>query len=416
MVHPITCRPLTRTVQLAAGALSFLAAIACGSDSGSDAGTGGAGAGASGAVGGEAGAGNGGSATSGGAGNSGQGGTAASGGTGAGAGMGGSGAGGSGAGGASPGLSQKYPGDVGIEADPDVIFHSDFEADMDGWSSYTQNTQRLRVVDDASAANAGSKFLEANVTRTMLASQQYISSQARFQFPAREEQIYWRFYAQYVGDTAVPHHWVRVAAGNPGFNSDGLAGVVPTGDEGFWFDLDAKDDGAFSFYVYWQEMRSWECNDGSTDPNCAGYNGPSSTPYYGNNFNPSGQTAFPRDQWFCVEIFSKANTPGSYDGELALYVDDQLVGAYRTGTPRGRWLRDNFYSHGQYFQDEQAFEGFNFRTTSEVGLKAVTLDAYYEKGTLDAKEQRGITVPEAQITRYDDVVVARSRVGCRTGN
>ncbi|MEZ4231106.1 MAG: hypothetical protein R3B89_18160 [Polyangiaceae bacterium] len=405
-----------RTIGMFVGISSFLAVIGCGSDSGGGASTGGT----SGGLGGDGGAPNGGSGATSGAGNSGNGASGGSAGSGGstvgGSGAGGDGAGGSGAGGsgATAGLSGKYPGDVGIENDADVIFHSDFESEMDGWTSYTQNAERLRVVDDASLANAGSKFLEANVTRTMLASQQYISAQARFKFPEREEQMYWRFYTQYVGDTAVPHHWVRVAAGNPGFDSDGLAAVVPSGNEGFWFDLDAKDNGAFSFYVYWHEMRSWECNDGSTDPNCAGYNGPSSTPYYGNNFNPADQSAFPRDQWFCVEIFAKANTPGSYDGELAVYVDDQLVGEYRTGTPRGRWLRDSFYSHGQYFQDDQAFEGFNFRTDPQVGLKAVTLDAYYEKGTLDAKEQRGITVPEAQVTRYDDVVVARSRIGCRS--
>src|SRR5690606_4505931 len=121
--------------------------------------------------------------------------------------------------------------------------------DMAGWSSFTQNAERLRVVNDGNAAHAGDRFLEANVTRTMLASQQFISAQARFQFPEREEQMYWRFHTQYVGDTAVPHHWVRVAAGNPGFSSDGLAGVVPGGNEGFWFDLDAKDNGSFSFYA-----------------------------------------------------------------------------------------------------------------------------------------------------------------------
>ncbi|MGE3669353.1 MAG: hypothetical protein AB7K71_06815 [Polyangiaceae bacterium] len=398
------------------GVACCLAAIGCGDDSSTvSGGNGGSGA-SSGATGGTTNGGNAGSAANGGSGNAGGGGAGGSGAGGSGAGGSGNSGGSGASGGASAGLSAQYPGDVGIESDSDVIFHSDFESDMAGWTSFTQNTQRLHVVDDAAAANAGSKFLEANVTRTMLASQQYISAQARFEFPAREEQMYWRFYTQYVGDTAVPHHWVRVAAGNPGFSSDGLAAVVPGGNEGFWFDLDAKDNGSFSFYAYWHEMRSWECNDGSTDPGCAGYNGPSATPYYGNNFNPADQSEFPRDQWFCVEIYTKANTPGSYDGELALYVDNALVGEYRTGTPRGRWLRDNFYSHGQYFQDEQAFEGFNFRTSADVGLKAVTLDAYYEKGTLDAKEQNGITVPEAQITRYDDVVVARSRIGCRTAN
>ncbi|MCA9629731.1 MAG: hypothetical protein KC766_18780, partial [Myxococcales bacterium] len=157
-----------RTIGMFVGISSFLAVIGCGSDSGGGASTGGT----SGGLGGDGGAPNGGSGATSGAGNSGNGASGGSAGSGGstvgGSGAGGDGAGGSGAGGsgATAGLSGKYPGDVGIENDADVIFHSDFESEMDGWTSYTQNAERLRVVDDASLANAGSKFLEANVTRT----------------------------------------------------------------------------------------------------------------------------------------------------------------------------------------------------------------------------------------------------------
>jgi len=200
------------------------------------------------------------------------------------------------------------------------------------------------------------------------------------------------------------------AAGDPGYGSDGLANTVPPGDQGFWYDLDARRDGFFNFYVYWYKMRSGRCNDGTAVPGCAGDQG--TTYYYGNNFTPAGQSAFPRDQWFCLEAFTKANTVGQSDGALALWRNDALVGRYEPGTPRGRWLRDNFYSWGQYFQDEQAFEGFDFRSSSDVLLKRVTLDAYYEKGTLDDLATT-TPVPEAQIILYDDVVVATERIGCR---
>ena len=48
------------------------------------------------------------------------------------------------------------------------------------------------------------------------------------------------------------------------------------------------------------------------------------------------------------------------------------------------------------------------RLYQEVLLKRVTLDAYYERGTLAA------SAPEAQVILYDDVVVATARIGCRT--
>jgi hypothetical protein len=38
----------------------------------------------------------------------------------------------------------------------------------------------------------------------------------------------------------------------------------------------------------------------------------------------------------------------------------------------------------------------------------VTLDAYYERGSLPS------SAPEEQVILYDDVVAATSRIGCRT--
>jgi hypothetical protein len=308
-------------------------------------------------------------------------------------------------------LSAAHPRDEGIAGDPDVLFHSDFEAGLTGWTRYTPETKHIDVLEDAALAHSGSRYLRAQVTRSDLAANQYISANAQLDLPRRVPQLYWRFHARFVADSATPHHWVRVAAGDPTWEADGLANTVPSGDRGFWFDLDARRDQLFMFYVYWHAMRSGRCNDGSTTPGCAGDQGNSY--HYGNNFTPAGQSAFARDQWFCLEIMAKANTIGESDGELALWKDDTLVGEYEPGAPRGRWLRDNFYSWGEYYQDEQAFEGFDFRTSEEVLLKRVTLDAYYERGTLDDQATE-TTVPEAQVILYDDVVVATKRIGCRT--
>jgi hypothetical protein len=298
---------------------------------------------------------------------------------------------------------------VGIGTDASVLFHSDFESGFDGWTSHTQDPSRLDVLAD-SLAHAGSRYLRAKVTRTALAADEYISAQAEAAFPRRVPEMYFRFYARFVGSTAIPHHWVRIAAGDASFDADGLANTVPSGDRGFWYDLDARRDQFFNFYVYWYEMRSGRCNDGTAVPGCAGDQG--TTYHYGNNFTPAGQNPFPRDAWFCVETRTKVNAVGSSDGELALYVNDALVGEYKPGTPRGRWLRDNFFTWGEYYQDVQAFEGFEFRSSADVLLKRITLDAYFEKGSLDALAAT-TPVPEAQVILYDDVVVATQRIGCQ---
>jgi hypothetical protein len=299
-------------------------------------------------------------------------------------------------------LSQEYPNDVNIGTDASVLFYSGFEDDFAGWTGHWGDAT---VVSDAGVAHAGNKYMQAQVTRTQLAADQYVAAAAQFVFPTRVDQVYWRFYARFVGTSATPHHWVRVGAGTPSYDSDGLANTVPPGDQGFWFDLDAHADQLLSFYVYWYKMRSGRCNDGTAVPGCAGDQG--TTYYYGNNFSPAGQTPFARDAWLCIEVRAKANTVGTSDGELSLWMNDTLVGEYKPGSPRGRWLRDNFFTWGQYYQDVQAFEGFDFRSSADVLFKRVTLDAYYERGTLSA------TAPEAQIILYDDVVVATSRIGCR---
>jgi hypothetical protein len=302
-------------------------------------------------------------------------------------------------------LSTQYPRDVGIASDPRVLFASDFENGLAGWTRYTNNTDQIAVLTDATLAHAGSKLLRAQVTRSQLAASANISANAQYDFATRVPEVYWRFHTRFAGQTASPHHWVRVAAGTPGYQSDGLANTVPPGNQGFWFDLDASQTKTLQFYVYWYKMRSGRCNDGSATPGCAGDQG--TTYYYGNDFNPAGQTAFAADRWFCMEIRAKANTIGQPDGELSLWKDDALVGEYKIGTPRGRWLRATFHSWGQYFVDQQGFDGFDFRSDANVLLKRVTLDAYYQSDTLPA------SAPEAQVILYDDVVVATSRIGCR---
>jgi hypothetical protein len=307
-------------------------------------------------------------------------------------------------------VSTGYPKDNGIGGDPRVLLYANFENGLTGFTRYTQDSSQIAVLTDAVVANGGEKYLRAQVTRTQLAANPYISANVQYDFARRVHQVYWRFYARFVGTTAIPHHWVRVGAGDPTFQSDGLANTLPAGDKGFWFDVDARRDLFFNFYVYWYQMKSGRCNDGTTVPGCAGDQG--TTYFYGNNFTPAGQSAFARDTWFCLEIMAKANGVGQKDGELALWMNDALVGEYRTGIPRGRWLRDNFYSWGPYFQDVQAFEGFDFRSSSDVLLKRITLDAYYEKGSLDDLAMT-TPVPEAQVILYDDVVVATERIGCK---
>ncbi len=122
----------------------------------------------------------------------------------------------------------------------------------------------------------------------------------------------------------------------------------------------------------------------------------------------------------CIEIHAEANTVGASDGSLAYWIDDAPIVDYREGSPDGTWLRAQFHIDGCEFSactDPAPFEGFDFRSSDEVGFKAFMLDAYYERDSSARRrtqmEERGLTVSDNQTILYDDVVVATERIGCR---
>lgn len=168
-------------------------------------------------------------------------------------------------------ISQKYANDQGIDGDSAVLFHSNFENGMAGWTSYSSNLINnealITVMNSSSTANGGSRYMQARITKSQLAVQQYISANAQINLSSGVTTLYTRYYTKVVGQTAHPHHWVRFGAGN---HYDGMANTVPSGNSGFWYDLDLGADGLLSFYVYWHQMRSGRCNNGTTVPGCAG--------------------------------------------------------------------------------------------------------------------------------------------------
>lgn len=330
---------------------------------------------------------------------------------------GGGGSGGGSGGGGGDTLSERYPGDAGIAADPAVLFFDDFEGGWGKWDEPTADTEYLHW-EDGPLAHAGQHYLRSTVTTAHLEANQYISASPRFEFAERVERLFWRLHVRFPVVAPNPHHWIRVAAGDETYASSGLANTVPPGDGGFWFDLDANLDDLFNFYVYWHEMRSGRCNDGSTTPGCDGDQG--SDYHYGNSFSPLDQQGFARDEWFCLELEAKVNAIGQTDGRLALWVNDALVGEYGPGYPEGTWLRDSFHQGGCEFSactPPAPFEGFAFRTAEAVRFKGIFLDAYYERDTSADKrselEARGLTVSDEQTILYDDIVVATERIGCR---
>jgi hypothetical protein len=238
-------------------------------------------------------------------------------------------------------LRDRYPGDVGLAADPAVLFFDDFEDGWGRWDAPSADTDHLFIESDGTA-HAGERHLRSTVTHAQLIEDEYISSSPRVEFPRRVPEMYWRLYARFAGIAPNPHHWIRVSAGTEAFSSSGLANTVPDGDQGFWFDFDADTINTFNFYVYWYRMRSGRCNDGTAVPGCDGDQG--TTYYYGNVFEPPAEeNRFTPDEWTCVEFGARANTVGESDGAVMAWVNDVPIGEFSPGMPVGTWLRSTFH-------------------------------------------------------------------------
>lgn len=339
-------------------------------------------------------------------GGSGAGGTTGTGGGGAIGGSGGSGQGGDGT------LSEQYPNDEWDLNDPAIIFASGFENGLADWdiSSYTGDT--AEAITDPAEVNSGSGAMKLSFTLTGLQGQGDASVRASAFFTNETGLYYVRYYMRYQDGTARPHHANGTRVFAPGGDVGGTAGIQPEGDVRFNTTIDIDGEGRHFFYTYWHEMRSGRCNDGTAVPGCEGDQG--TTYYYGNRFKPADQTAIDRYQWRCYEYVMRSNTPNEYDGEQGFWIDDALVGMFRTGEPLGEWLRDNFYTEGEWgTTPDTPFEGYNWRTSSIVDQVRVSLAIYQEWGTLNDNRDDTPVKAEEQAVYYDDVVIATRRIGCR---
>jgi hypothetical protein len=303
----------------------------------------------------------------------------------------------------SAGIAQSYPGDVGIQSDPRVLFHDNFETGSVNYSNWglRECSTCFSFESNSSLVNNGNLSLKDTATKGVDGGGTLIRD-----LPIEQDKVYVRYYARFKGDTQWPGHMGGISAVAPGYFPS--AGTKPGGNQAYWssFEPHLINNGtaiqsAWGFYAYWQEMRSWANVDGSPSPSCLS----SSTCYYGNNFYPV-QPEVKKDTWYCIEAMLKTNTPSLHDGEQAFWVDGQLVGNYSTGTPMGSWVRENFFSWGPFygFTPIVPFEGYNWRSTSTLKINSVDLEWWF-----DSYEAAS---PLQNIAYFDDFVVATDYIGC----
>jgi hypothetical protein len=231
------------------------------------------------------------------------------------------------------GIAAKYPGDVGIEADPAVIFADDFESHSQPsdlsqkWDAIYQMNQ-IRIATEAQNVFAGNKSLEFTVPQ-----QNAELSNATDKILTNElDALYLRYYSKFQppydvvgsshnGSMISAHYFINGQA-TPGVPADGTNKFLAN-LENWRGDAATTSPGDLNIYIYHPEQRSqWGDHffpTGTVLPN-------SSMPFdFGPDFTSRPDIIPNLDQWYCYEYMLKANTPGQRDGRITVWLDGQLV-------------------------------------------------------------------------------------------
>jgi len=302
-------------------------------------------------------------------------------------------------------LAARYPGDVGIDADPAVVWHEDFEegsvdAVVARYDDH-KNTPGMQLVADVPPGSAGTKSMQW----TAHGSQPDATDV--FKKLPDHDALWARWYVKYQPGVSWHHTGVWLGGYNPAETyPNPQAGSKPNGDDRFSVSIEPVEGiGSASprldFYNYWMTMHSW-----MAVPDDSG------TAYYGNSL--VHQNGFTNDegQWMCLEVHLALNTaPGSAaGGELEVWKNDALVQRFGETGALGYWLRDKFCTteaDGPECTDYPPNSGtamipldLQFRSTTALHINAFWPQNYITDGASSGAVQ------------FDDMVLATERIGC----
>jgi len=235
------------------------------------------------------------------------------------------------------GIASRYPGDVGIENDPDVIL-------FDGFESYTSPSQlftkwdevgsqdNLRIATEPDNYVGGHKSLEMKLPISATAVGTGIGKIIN----PKEETLFVRAYTKFDPDynvTASNHNGITIRGS---FDGTACVPAPPDGTGFFIFHIQNHklgqgrpgelQPGYGAVYSYWPHQRS-NCGDHWYSDGWVGPGGwgdwvlyPALYP----DFRPIPNWQPIRDHFYCYEFMVKLNTIGAHDGEVAYWIDGVL--------------------------------------------------------------------------------------------
>jgi len=237
------------------------------------------------------------------------------------------------------GIAAKYPGDLGIETDPAVVFADGFEELEDvamDTSSYEQTGKKWdnawgmsQVTRDPENVHSGKQAIE-------ITHKQPRSHGAEKRFDPGFDCLFVRYYMKYVKEYPGCHHTgMAILGAAPGVNLGNSTGVRPDGRNHFTALVDTIPPGKNSvspgppgymdIYCYHMDQgRKWGdilFPTGDIQP-------AENMGLFGEHFVPRPNLMAERGRWYCYELMVRANTPGERDGRVAFWVDGKLAGDF----------------------------------------------------------------------------------------
>jgi hypothetical protein len=227
------------------------------------------------------------------------------------------------------GIAARHPGDEGIASDPEVLFSDDFEAHTDVdqlWDHWTNFFGQTALVTDE--VNGGRQALRF----TLSASRAEQSAGVEHALAVEQDTVFLRWYQRLdttydvVGSShqggGISAHYEMDGRPTPGIPANGTNKYLASMECWRGEEADASP-GALNVYLYHPEQRD----------------------DYGDHFFPNGEvlpnTSIPSNfgpsflmrpnvtpalgRWYAFELMVHANTPGSRDGRIAMWVDGELV-------------------------------------------------------------------------------------------
>lgn len=262
------------------------------------------------------------------------------------------------------GLASDYPGDKGIERNPDVVFATGFEELLNWrWRWAKDSAGEFEVVSD----DWGNRFepLMGKALRVNLKKGSNYGADLRLylrDLGGEVDELFFRYYLRFGDD------W------NPTVDGGKLPGLAGTYGKAGWGGR--RSDGTNGWALRGGFLRAFPSDHpmhGLTQVSTYAYHADMQSEYGDRWIWPGA--VLQRNRWYCIEQQVRMNYPSAADGELRVWVDGRLV---------------------------MERKNVRLRTVDRLHIETVWLDVYH--GGLAPS-------PHDQHLYIDNVVVARRYIG-----